>query len=88
MKIRVLPWDYVPHGQSSYGFRWGDAEQDTPTLKYGAFGIETAKNIKGEAICTAEKLYELARKCLNGREVSFACHGSSLSEIYADKSPF
>jgi SpoVK/Ycf46/Vps4 family AAA+-type ATPase len=68
------------------------------TLKYGALGVdtrkgiwksflETATTIKGEAIYTPEELHELARKCLNGREVSFVSHESSLSEIDADGSP-
>jgi hypothetical protein len=68
------------------------------TLKYGALGVDTRKGIwesflemattiKGEAICTPEELHELARKRLNGREVSSVSHESSLSEIYADGSP-
>ena len=66
--------------------------------KCGVLGIDTRKGIwksfldmattvKGEAIYTSEELYELARKRLNGREVSFVSHESSLSEIYTDGSP-
>jgi hypothetical protein len=68
------------------------------TLKYGALGVdtgkgiwksflETATTIKGEVIYAPEELHELARKRLNGREVSFVSHESFLSEIYADGSP-
>jgi hypothetical protein len=65
------------------------------TLKYSALGVntrkgiwtsflKTAKTIKGEAIYTVEELNELARKCLNGQEVSFVSYESSVSEIYTD----
>jgi hypothetical protein len=66
------------------------------TLKYSALGtdtrrgiwksfLDTATTIKGKAIYTPDELYELARRSLNGREVSFI--EAPLSEIFADGSP-
>jgi hypothetical protein len=46
-----------------------------------------AMTVKGGAIYTSEELHELARKRLNGREVSFVSYESSLSETDADGSP-
>ena len=47
--------------------------------------LDTATTIKGKAIYTPNELHELARKSLNGREVSFM--EAPLSEIFADGSP-